>query len=155
MIKLFCLALSAVLLSMAGTAQTSSSYEGNVRYESAAKTGTVTVLSSGFDKKRTESAREAAVAAFYALLFRGIPGSQYDLPMVPNENERKNDPFITSLLNGGYNSFVLKLEFVNEEKKTRRTDGVKGKMANYRISINCDALRRALEQNYVIRKFGI
>lgn len=131
-------------------------YQGYVKYDEPSAPGTVTVLCSGFARKKSaESAKDAFDAAFYALLFRGIPGSQYELPMIPNEMEKKDDPVIKALLDKDYMSFVIKSSLQGEEKKVRKEDGVKGIMTTHKITINCDALRRYLEQNNVIRKFGI
>ena len=129
-------------------------YSGYVRYSNESPTGTVSLVSTGFGKNKVESSADAVTNAFYQLLFRGIPGSQYELPMVNNESDKKNDPVIKTLLNGGYSSFVMENQLQSEEEKIKKEDGVKGRMTTHKITINCDALRRYLEQNNVIRKFG-
>lgn len=130
-------------------------YSGYVRYESSAAAGTITVVSTGFGKKNAESIQDSFKEAFYTLLFRGIAGSPYELPMIPNESEKKNDPAIIALLGEGYSSFVTASSLQSEDKKVKGKGGAKGVMTVNRITINCDALRRHLEQTKVIRKFGI
>jgi hypothetical protein len=130
-------------------------YNGTVRYESTPVAGTLSLIATGFGKNTLKSSADAVTGAFYMLLFKGIPGSPYELPMIPDENEKRNDPAVRALLNGGYSSFLSEDLLQNEEVKVKKTDGLKGKMTTHKVTINCDALRRYLEQNNVIRKFGI
>ncbi len=131
-------------------------YRGYVKFVGAPGPGSITVECSGFArKKNAKTAKDAYSEAFYTLLFRGIPGSQYELPMIPDESGKKNDPVVVALLDGGYMSFLTEGSSKSTESKVRKEDGVKGIMTTYTITINCDALRRYLEQNNVVRKFGI
>ncbi len=134
-------------------AQPSKEYSGYVKYEGASATGTVTVVSTGFGKNRAVSAEDALKQAFTTLLFQGIAGSQYELPLVAPE--KKKDAVIRDLLDKEYRSFVIENNLVQEDKKSRRQDGARGKMTIHKITINCDALKRYLESKGVIRKFGI
>jgi hypothetical protein len=128
---------------------------GQVVFESAPSTGSITVTATGFAKNKAESIDNAGAGAMYTLLFRGIAGSPNTLPMVPNGNEKNNDPTVVSLLNGGYTAFFTQNVLIAEVAKKRKQDGVKGRQTTSRITINTEALRRHLEQNGVIRKFGI
>ena len=152
-----CLALcTSVCIDAFSQTNNASEYSGQVKYESSAATtaGTVTVTSSGFGKKRVNAAADASASAIYVLLFRGIAGSQYELPMITDET-KINNSVVQEILKGGYGSFITESTLTDEVKQTRKTDGVKGVSDIYRITINCDALRRYLEKNKVIRKFGI
>jgi len=150
--------LSASLLLVMGcccTVYSQAQYSGYVKYVGSAAAGTVTVESTGFGKKRAESGADAAAEALYTLLFKGLPGSSdYQLPMVAHEEEKKHDPVIIALLNGGYGAYITADILKYEENKKKRVDGAKGKMTIHVITFNCDALRRHLEENSVIRKFG-
>lgn len=130
-------------------------YNGQVEFISAPQPGSITVSCTGDNRKQFRSKEDAKAAAFYALLFRGIPGSQYELPMIADENENKNNPVVVKLLKGGYSSFITDASLTNQRNTSRKTDGRKGVSATYQVTINCDALRKYLEQNGVIRKFGI
>ena len=130
-------------------------YGGYVKYSGSPGTGVVTVVSNGFGKNSSQSNGNALAGAFYALLFKGLPGSACDLPMVPHEEEKKNDPTIIALLNGGYNAFVMEDVTQNQVKTNKKQDGVTGISTTHLITINCAALRRYLEEKSVIRKFGI
>jgi len=129
-------------------------YNGQVKYESTPGLGLITVTCSGFGKKKQQSLKEAAAGAFYNLLFRGIPGSQQDLPMIPDENTGRNNRYVKDLLDGGYSAFVVENTLLREEPRKKKKDGAKGVLTTHTMTINCDALRRYLEQNNVIRKFG-
>ena len=128
-------------------------YGGYVKY-AASTPGTITVISNGFGKKMRESGKDANAGAFYAVLFRGIADSRYQLPLVSDEAGKKNDPIVTGLLTGGYGSFVIEDILVSQEAQTRKVDGSKGILTVHKITIDYDALRKYLEQNGVIRKFG-
>jgi hypothetical protein len=130
-------------------------YNGKVVFISAPQPGSVTVSCTGDERKQFRSKDNAEASAFYTLLFRGIPGSQYELPMIADENEKRNDPTVVNLLKGGYSSFITEASLMNQHNTSRRAEGKKGVSATYQITINCDALRKYLEQNGVIRKFGI
>ncbi len=152
---LTCLVFGIGMMYTAAGYSQSDNYSGNVKYAAAGTPGTVTVTSTGIGKTRVKSENNATASALYVLLFRGIVGSQYELPMIPKENEKKNHPAVKSLLNNGYSTFITESSFISEESQKVKKKGVKGKMASYRITINCDAVRKYLEQNDVIRKFGI
>ncbi len=130
-------------------------YKANVEFLNSDIEGTVTVSAIGIGKKKFESIQDAARNAFFALLFRGIPGSKYKSPLITNEAEFKNHPVILEILNEGYVSFLSNSTLKSETKKTKKEDGVKGIETINNFTINYDALRRYLEQKKVIRKFGI
>ncbi len=130
-------------------------YNGMVVYNGAPNTGTISITTTGLGRTKELSIKNGIRNGFYALLFRGIPGSQYELPMIPDENENKKNAVVKSLLDGGYNSFLINAKTTANDSKKKRADGMKGTMTENTIIINCDALRRYLEQNGVIRKFGI
>ena len=130
-------------------------YHGFVKYEPGADMGMISLTSSGFGKKKADCLKDAYKEAFTALLFQGIPGSQYEFPLVPDGSDKKEHPAIKTLLNEGYMSFVAGSTVISENKKTKRLDGAKGLMIVQKITVNYEALRKYLEQNQVIRKFGI
>ena len=148
--------IAACFISAAVSAQDmEGQYNGEVVFKGTPNVGTITITTTGLARNKELSIKNGIRNGFYALLFRGIPGSQYELPMIPNEAEGKNNPVVKSLLDGGYNSFLIDTKTVDHDVKKKRADGMKGMMTENTITINCDALRRYLEQNKVIRKFGI
>jgi hypothetical protein len=112
--------------------------------------GTVSVLATADSKGCRDRAciQEDAVRA---VLFVGVPGSRIPKAMVPNEQEAVRDhrTFFTDLLEKkGYDRFIVR---VSEATSTSATH-VEEKAWN--VVINTDALRRALEEAGVIRRFG-
>ncbi|HWK07709.1 MAG TPA: hypothetical protein VNS58_28955 [Puia sp.] len=143
-----------LLLYCCGPVSLSAQYSGLVKYVGAPDKGTVTVESTGFAKKKPESDVNAGATALYTLLFRGLPGSVYDLPMIPDEQAKKDDPVVRALLQGGYGSFVTADVLERMEATKKKPDGMKGIVTIHTITFNYDALRRYLEAHSVIRKFG-
>jgi hypothetical protein len=157
MYKIIYFLLAATMLGVQSHAQKNNAdlYSGYVNYEPGAGPGMITLISTGFGKKKVESIKDSYQEAFSALLFRGIPGSEYEFPMIPAENNKQEAPAVKSLLQDGYMSFVTATALQSEDKKVKRKDDAKGIMVKQKITINCEALRRHLEQNNIIRKFGI
>lgn len=127
---------------------------GLVQYDSAWN-GTITLTCKAFAQKREDSNREVIANSYFALLFRGISGSPYQLPMIPDEEEKKDHPAVKALVSGNDRSFITNVVFVSEQAKTKQTDGIKGKETTYRVTIDCEALKRYLAKKGITRKFGI
>jgi hypothetical protein len=147
--------VACLIVALLLTAYSRAQSPGTVIYKGAPGAGTISVSATGLGNNKELSIKDGISNAFYALLFRGIPGSQYELPMVPDENEKKNNRVVKDLLDGGYSTFLVAATLTDDGKKKKKRDGMKGIMTSNFITINCDALRRYLEQNNVIRKFGI
>jgi hypothetical protein len=62
---------------------------------------------------------------------------------------------VVEILNGGYASFLTDSTLQSEAKLKRKEDGVKGIQTQMVLTINCNALRRYLEEKKIIRKFGL
>ena len=151
---LVCLAFFVLTCTkVSGQTNEMAEFSGMVKYETGGA-GTITVIAEGIGKNRAKSTVNAIASAIYTVLFVGIPGSQYDIPMIADEN-KKNNAVVKDILNRGYSAFIIESTFIDEIKQTRKMDGVRGKKDIYRITINCSALRSYLEKNNVIRKFGI
>ncbi len=135
--------------------KTSKEFSRYVKFESSPGPGMITVVSTGFAKKKPESSADAVQNAFHALLYVGIPGSQYELPFLSGESASPDNAIIKELSMKGYSDFITGNKLIAEENATKKDEGVKGKMTTHRITINCDGLRRYLEEKGLIRKFGI
>ena len=129
-------------------------YHGFVKNEPGAEVGMLSVSSSGFGKKKADCMKDAYKEAFSAILFQGIPGSQYEYPLI-NEGDKKDHPAVKSLLDEGYMSFVAETAIISDSRKTKRKDGARGLMIVQKITVNYEALRKYLEQKEIIKKFGI
>jgi hypothetical protein len=114
--------------------------------------GTITLKSTGYGKNQKQAVEDAQLNAFKVLLFKGVPGSELNLPMVENENEARSrhDEYFNKLLDqGNYKSFMMSSTESSNLIKMRGT-----KKINVDVKINYNSLRKNLEQNQVIRKFG-
>ncbi len=86
------------------------------------------------------------------LLFKGIPNSNQEKPMVPNEIEalQSHPEYFKSLIkNGRFQRFVMKSEVLSNSNENRIY------YIKQKISIDLNALRSDLEQNKIVRKFGL
>lgn len=116
--------------------------------------GTVTLRAVGYGKTEQEAIRHAEVQAMETILFRGVPGAK-DITnaLVPDEGKARSEHssyFAELLKKDRYRTFVMSAitsgAFVRDRKR--------GNRAAVDVKINLYNLRRDLEQNKVIRKFG-
>ena len=126
------------------------SAEVNFLYKEAQ--GTITVKSTGYGKNQTEAVIDAQKNAFNVLLFKGIPGTELNVPLIENENSAKSknvDYFKKFFEEGYYKKFMMSS---SESSNLIKIKG--GKKIIVDIKINYNSLRKDLEQNGLIRKFG-
>lgn len=119
------------------------------------KDGVLNVRSTGYCllKDYKDQCIDAAQQnAFQTLFYRGIPGSQQNTPLIgidekeKNANEKFMKDFFTS---GRYKTFIVSSTPVSELNKLR-----KQKKITIDIGINLASLRKELEHNNAIPKFG-
>ena len=127
---------------------------GEVQHLGGGEKGTVRVQAAGYGVTKFLALENAEKNAFEALLFRGIPGSVFNKPMINNESETRalhSDWFRTFFDERGYKAYLM--------SSTSRSDfelmKVRQKNLDATIKINVHALRSAMEQAGVIRKFGL
>ena len=127
---------------------------GEVQHLGSSEKGTIRVRAAGYGVTKFLALENAERNAFEAVLFRGVPGSEYTKPMVSNETESRNmhsDFYRTFFEERGYKTYLLSsktsTDFDLMKMRQKNLDAV--------IKINVDALRRGLEQAGVIRKFGL
>ncbi|MDF7819087.1 hypothetical protein P1X15_15825 [Runella sp. MFBS21] len=111
----------------------------------------IEALGSGIGMPSIE--QNAKQNAFDILLFQGLSSasvSAYRLPLVSNQNSIGNftNDFFT---NKKYEPFVSQITQVS---KPRRLNSENKLSLRFRMTINYDALRRYLENQNIIRKFG-
>ncbi|MEY3053016.1 MAG: hypothetical protein RLY31_2801 [Bacteroidota bacterium] len=127
----------------------------SVQFDREDAAGTLTVMASGTGRNGRQAVDAACVNAFRALLYDGIPGSQYHLPLInrafgPTSGrhpylERFDTP-------AGCKPFLTSSERI---RRAVRPPGAKGAYALVRLRIHVAALRRELEHQQVIRSFGL
>ena len=103
--------------------------------------------------KNDKSIEEAQKFAMKTILFKGIANSNsLNVPLIPNENQtlsEHKDYFNNFFEKGFYKTFFL---YSHENDLSKNVRGKKELDVIMKININ--ALRRDLEQNNIIRKFG-
>lgn len=114
--------------------------------------GLIVVNSDGYGQKRQLAIENAQYRAIEKILFRGIPGTLLNVPLVANESEAKSkhQKYFEQLKAGRFKDFIhstnVTSDFVKNSKGARNIA--------VQTEINYNALRLDLEQNQVIRKFG-
>jgi len=94
----------------------------------------------------------AEVNALENILFRGIPGSLQADPVISNEKEamaKSKQALNELILNEGYRTFMT------DSRLTERQDSKGAVTVTQEVTFDIPALRKYLEQNGVIRKFGL
>ncbi|MEO1261449.1 MAG: hypothetical protein AAFZ15_21780 [Bacteroidota bacterium] len=114
--------------------------------------GVITVISEANAQNKRAAVAFAERNAVENLLFKGIPSSNQEKPIIPNEPEalQKNTAYFSNLIDStGYQKFIMHSEPLNFSSD-QGTMHVKQK-----IKFDLNALRSDLEQNKIIRKFGL
>ena len=110
---------------------------------------TLKTISQNSDK----GVEQAQRLVMQTILFRGIANSNsLNIPLVPNENQslvQYKEYFSNFFDKGFYKTFFILSQESNISKNIRGN-----KQLDIVMKINVNALRRDLEQNGVIRKFG-
>jgi hypothetical protein len=65
-------------------------YSGEVNFLYKEAQGTIAVKSTGYGKNQTEAVADAQINAFKVLLFKGLPGTELNVPLIENENDAKS-----------------------------------------------------------------
>jgi hypothetical protein len=126
-----------------------------VSFVSEESAGMVKIHTTGLGNNLSEMEQDAQIKAFETILYVGLPSAStetYRSPMVENKVEMQGEPSIKKFFNNReYAQFVTRVDRL-EYLKQRASKG--GRVLNYNIVINYTALRRYMEQNEIIRKFG-
>jgi hypothetical protein len=127
-------------------------YSGEVNFLYKEAQGTIAVKSTGYGKNQMEAVADAQKNAFKVLLFKGLPGTELNVPLIENENDSKSkheDYFKKFFDQGNYKTFMMSS---NESSNLIKMKGTKKIIVD--VKINYNSLRKDLEQNQLIRKFG-
>ena len=114
--------------------------------------GTIALRVSGMGVNERKAYENAIYNAFSTLLYQGIPESVQTTPMIPTEDAARMKPKVDKCLNDEncYRNYITQ---VNQNGAAEKVKG--GYAATANITINLRALRSYLEQNNIIRKFGL
>jgi len=123
------------------------------KYLSNPHDGVVTITAVGQGKKEDEARKDAFRTGFTTLLFRGLPGfSPLKNPLISNEAKALSSH--RSFFDDFFSDQNY-IQFVTKQDPTRFSGDRSNKIAHQTFSVNYKLLRKHLEQNNIIRKFGL
>jgi|688.fasta_scaffold780609_2 hypothetical protein len=128
------------------------SYSAEVNFLYKEAQGTIGVKAIGYGENQESAVEDAQKSAFKILLFKGIPGTELNIPLIQNENEAtsKNSNYFKKLFDEGYYK-----TFLMSSTESSNLIKIKGnKKITVDMKINYNSLRKDLENNLIIRKFG-
>lgn len=118
------------------------------------KEGTITMRAIGIGSNQEEAIVDAEKNAFDVILFRGLPESEQKIALLgtnETEEKEKNKDYFNKFYNDKrYKTFVM--SSIPTSSLIKYKGGEKSIAID--IKINLVALRKDLEQNNLIRKFG-
>jgi hypothetical protein len=115
--------------------------------------GTIYLETTGIGKSEDDAYNNAAMQAFNTVLFKGIPGSLQPQPMIDDEARAKGEHKQIIECFGNFDCYN---RFVSSSEKTGVPQRVKdGISVDLKIKINLRTLKSYLEDNNVIRHFGL
>ena len=127
-------------------------YTAEVNFISREAQGTIVLKSTGYGKNHAEAVTDAQINAFKVILFKGIPGTELNIPLIENEKNvtSQHSEYFKNFFDGGlYKTFMMSSTESSNLIKMKGT-----KKINVDLKINYNSLRKDLEQNQLIRKFG-
>jgi len=143
--------VSFVLITSSCSMKTMPSSE--VNYISG-KEGTITMRAIGFGTNQEDAIIDAEINSFNVILFRGLPESEQKIALIgtneSNEKERHKDYFNKFFTDKRYKTFMM--SSIPTSTLTRHKGGKKSIAVD--VKINLLSLRKDLEENNIIRKFG-
>jgi hypothetical protein len=121
---------------------------------SRSESGFLYVKANGFGKNPKDAQNEAIRNALSAVLFQGVPGSSVKRPLINQPGARQEyseffDPFFAD--NGKYLDYAV----VMSSLSTDRIKVKSGVQRAIQLKVNYLQLQKMLEQQSIIKKFGI
>ena len=139
------------LLTLVGVLPAPAQYNAPV---SSSTTQTVTLRCVGYGKKAKPAATDAELSAIRTVLFVGVHGTPFNMPLIQEGQQsaesRFND-FFNNFYNGDYKNFIESSIVTIPFGK----NAVKAKCITVDVCVRVSALRKYLEDNNIIRKFGL
>lgn len=115
---------------------------------------TVTFRVVGYGSNTKKATRDAEISAIKTICFIGADGTTYAIPLVSSGESKAvsdNSVFFNSFYSEQYRIFIESSIAVSDLGK----DASKRKCQTFDVKIRAEKLRKYLEQNGVIRKFGL
>lgn len=115
----------------------------------------ISIQSTGYGNNDINAIKNAEARAFEIILFMGLPNSEYRDPLIANEQMARQSYmqyFNNFFDKEGYRYFIISSK--STKFKIEKDKQSKFKKQQSIISINISSLRKDLEKNGIIRKFG-
>lgn len=129
-------------------------YQSNVGIIKKHDSFTYSFSGQGFSKNLDECQTEAEKNVFEVILFRGISGTDLQNPLVENEQVSKDNhqEFYKDFFDKkGYRAYISSQVVLTNNPRPAKG----GYTCNVEFKVNLNALKTNLEQNGIIRKFGL
>jgi hypothetical protein len=129
-------------------------YNSNVSVIKKQDSFTYSFSGQGFSRKIVDCQTEAEKNIFEVILFRGISGTDLQNPLVENEQVSKenNKEFYNKFFDDKkYRNFISS----NVELTANPKPSKGGYTCTVKFTVNLNSLKTNLEQNGIIRKFGL
>ena len=118
------------------------------------KEGTITMRAIGIGANQEDAIIDAEKNAFNVIFFRGLPESEQKIALIgtneTEEKEKNKDYFNAFYKDKRYKTFIM--SSIPGSDLIKHKGGKKSIAVD--VKINLVALRKDLEQNNIIRKFG-
>lgn len=127
-------------------------YTAKVNLVSSAE-GTITLRSVALGKNELEAKSNAEKQLFKILFFKGIPNSVQENAMIPDEGKamgNHKDFFKDFFENEKYKQYLMYSDISTPFSKSKKEGGA----ITVDAKVNLFSLRKELEKNNIIRKFG-
>lgn len=122
--------------------------------EQSSNNESVTFRVVGYGSNSKKALRDAELSAIKTLCFAGTNGQHYHLPLISMGEVSATElhpAFFRDFYSGKYQSFIEYSYAVSKFAK----DAHKRKCQTFDIRVRAEKLRAYLEQNRIVRKFGI
>lgn len=146
--------LAAGILMISGCKAKQYPQTAELTYNSNPVAGVIAVTALGYGKNIKEANNDAFRTAFENILFQGVPGFEpLELPMVSQaDGAESNRSFFDRFFEEGtYLRFISRQE---EAVEIGKVEGSRNIIVSKSMNINYRALKKHLQQQGAVRKFG-
>lgn len=113
---------------------------------------TIELRSIGFGENKSSAIYDSEKKAFEILFFRGIPNTAIETPMIGTDENvqlNKHSSYFNTFFKSRYKSFIMSIYEASPSQKNKKQVSVVND-----IKINIQSLKKDLETQGIIRKFG-
>ena len=150
--KSYFLILTALTV-FCSTACNTTKFTGETLKNESVASGQISVISGGYGKTKNVAVHNAIQNAFKNILIHGIPGSNQETPLL-GKNARivydENRTYLENFLETKTQEFIL-----NQKVNGFKFANLDSPSTEVELLINLNSLRTYLEQNGMIRAFGL